>query len=395
MRLLLLIIALIAGLDLHQANAESCINTPRDEHRSADYELLSNWSAKDLQLLVDEYSYAQKFSQHQDALNGGFALGDVVYRQILTPGRSFGRNAVRSWKRAYLQSGHKEYTRRLKPMLRGRNLDQTLVAVAQDSCLRAPASGEVQAIDNCRFNFSAGLRPESEGLSVAPSRLTIVGGRCAPWPSRGLISRGHSVRCERSGNGGVMVTLGLTRGEPVQTMLPPLRVRKVPDEPVLEERTRPQVEVLSLYRSRDYRVVEHGRSCPTCRLYAADVRPSLPGATILAIGVASGGFSSWLRCPAGLRCGTYEFSPPDHRNVSSCAGQVSCRVWRLAEGDGEGYDTIQLTYEVREQVCRNCPRGVTFEEAHKRWERARQEAENPCEVFPDPPPQAIKVGTPR
>ena len=256
MKALPLTMAVFACLCLQQANSDPCITAPEDGQQSVNYELLSGWPARDLQLLVDEYTYAQKFSRHQDALDAGFAPGDVVYGEALIPGRSFGREAVRSWKRAYARAGHKEYIRRLLPILRGPSLDWTLVAVALDSCLRVPAWEEVQAIDNCRFTFSAGLRTGSEGLSVAPARVTVVGGRCAPWPSRLFTSKGDSVQYERSGNGSVMVTLGTTRGEPVHAMLAPLRVPRMLDEPVLEERKRPQIEVVSLYRSRDYRVIQ-------------------------------------------------------------------------------------------------------------------------------------------
>ncbi len=139
MKALPLTIAVFACLCLQQANSAPCIAAPQDGERSVNDELLSTWPARDLQLLVDEYTYAQMFSRHQDALDAGFAPGDVVYGQTLIPGRSFGREAVRSWKRAYARAGHKEYLRRLLPMLRGRSPDSTLVAVALDSCLRAPA----------------------------------------------------------------------------------------------------------------------------------------------------------------------------------------------------------------------------------------------------------------
>jgi len=64
-------------------------------------------------------------------------------------------------------------------------------------------------------------------------------------------------------------------------------------------------------------------------------------------------------------------------------------VWRLGEDEGQAYDTIQITFEAKRSICRNCPDGLTYDEARKRWEEARAEAANACEVFPDPPPQVL------
>jgi len=390
-RAALLVAVLFARGFLPDAKGESCLSPLEDgATASAGYELLAGWPVADLQLLVDEYAYGHNFSRHQDAFGAGFAPGDIAYGETLEPGGSFKRGAVRSWKKTYAETRRKDYVRRIQPLLRGITLDRTLIETAMHSCLRFPGWSKLTAKDNCRFAFSAGLREVSAGMPVSPLRLSVVGGRCSAWPSRPLRIAGQSVECERSGNGSVTVTLETTRGQPLRAMLPPLRVRKAPEEPVLEERVQSQLEVVSLYRSRDYRVVEHGRSCPTCRLYAADIRPSVPGATIVSIGVvSSGGSPGWVRCPGSLRCGTPEFSPPDQRNVSGCIGQSSCRVWRLGEDEGQAYDTIQITFEAKRSICRNCPDGLTYDEARKRWEEARAEAANACEVFPDPPPQVL------
>jgi hypothetical protein len=85
------------------------------------------------------------------------------------------------------------------------------------------------------------------------------------------------------------------------------------------------------------------------------------GETILrATTVASSG-EGWQRCPAGLRCGVYEFSPPDNPQLSGCAEAPGCRLWRLAETDAEASDLIQLIYQTLKLVCVNCPNGMDFE----------------------------------
>jgi hypothetical protein len=165
--------------------------------------------------------------------------------------------------------------------------------------------------------------------------------------------------------------------------------RRSLDEPVLEKgRSPPKIEVLTLYRSRDYRQIEFGRSCPTCRLLAADIRPSEPDATIRDVAVLSAAPSGhWFRCPAEWRCGVPEFSPPDERNVNGCAGRKVCRVWRLSDDESEGRDAVQITYDVDQTVCKNCPEGVDYASARKRWEAATSQAV--CEIFPDNPAQVF------
>ena len=154
---------------------------------------------------------------------------------------------------------------------------------------------------------------------------------------------------------------------------------------------RPKIEVLTLYRSRDYRQIEFGRACPTCRLLAADIRPSEPNATILDVAVVSTGPSGhWFRCPAGWRCGVPEFSPPDEPHVSGCAGRQVCRVWRLSDDESEARDTVQITYEADQAACRNCPEGVDYPSARKRWEAAMSQAQRACEAFPDRPRTALR-----
>jgi hypothetical protein len=194
----------------------------------------------------------------------------------------------------------------------------------------------------------------------------------------------------------VLVTLETSGMSVLKQTLAPLTARRIPDEPVLEDHvSTPAVEVLTLYRSRDYRLVELGRGCPACRLYAADIRPTRSDATILDVAVvSSGGSGNWQRCPAALKCGVPEFSPLDQRNFSGCAGQSACRVWRLAEDEGEARDAIQITYQSKEATCRNCPEGMDYATAHDRWEAAKAEGAAGCEVVPDSPVQILGKKSP-
>ena len=258
-----------------------------------------------------------------------------------------------------------------------------------DSCVSDGYWADIRAVDDCRFTFSAGLSPGKGSKSSArPTKFQIAGGRCQRWPNRTLGMTGTTVQCERSGNGSVSLVLETSDGI-LRKVLKPLPARRVPAEPVLEKaRSAPQVEVLTLYRSRDFRQIEFGRACPTCRLLAADVRPSEDNATIVDVAVVSTSTSShWHRCPAGWRCGVPEFSPPDEPQVSGCAGKQACRIWRLAEDEGEAHDAVQITYVADRTKCKNCPEGVDYATARKRWEAAKDQAPRTCQVFPDRPPQ--------
>jgi hypothetical protein len=378
------------------ATAQTCLFAPQEGAETREQVLLASWSADDLQLLVDEYAFSQTFTLHQEAVSAGFEVGDVVYGESISRDGIFQMQSVRTWKQTYARARRADFQQRVLPKLGTRRPDAALVKTALASCLRTPAWGKLRPLDNCRFAFSAGLATASQAMQVSPVKLNVIGGRCSRWPGRPLRVAGDSVQCERSGNGSVTVSLETTRGQLVRETLPALRVRQVPREPMLEQATATQIEVLALYRSRDYRVMQFGRSCPHCRLYAAEIRPSLPGASIISVGVVStSGGPGWLRCPASFRCGVAEFSPPDQRNASGCAGLSACRVWRLSEDDAEGQDTVQITYEGKVNRCRNCPEGVSYEEAHKRWQQAKAEAGDACPVFADPPPQSLSTSSVR
>jgi hypothetical protein len=256
---------------------------------------------------------------------------------------------------------------------------------------------QLKAMGDCRFTFAAGLSPAApKGMSPRPLKFRISGGRCERWPNRPLSASGASVQCARSGNGATTVILETTEGV-LKRVLAPLPARRIPDEPVLEQRpSSPQNEILTLYRSRDYRQVEFGRVCPNCRLLAADIRPTQPDATILEVAVVdSGGSPHWLRCPAAFRCGVPEFTPPNEPRASGCSGQRACRVWRLSDDESEGRDTVQITYQVSRATCKNCPEGVDYASARKRWETAKLQAERTCETLPNDPAQLFGGRTAR
>jgi hypothetical protein len=324
----------------------------------------------------------------------GFDYGDELYGETLKPSGVFDVRLVDAWKRGYGKSRRKDYLKRLAPQVDATRIDSALVAGILSSCLRQGPWAELIPLDDCRFSFSAGFSPmETAKPRPRSAKFAVNGGRCEPWPRGSLDAAGRTVQCSRSGNGGVTVSLETSDGSVLRKLLAPLPVRRVPDEPVrLDKQSEPITEVVALYRSRDYRSIEFGRSCATCRLLAADVRPSEPGATIVDIGVvASGGAGHWFRCPANLRCGAPEFSPPSERSVSGCAGLTACKVWRLTDDDLEGHDTIQITYRSTRAACKNCPEGMDFDAAHRNWEQAKTKAERACDVFPDSPPQVFAL----
>jgi hypothetical protein len=372
--------------------AESCLEERAGLVRNHDYSVIAGWSKGDLRLLLEEYSYLHQWMRHSDAVSAGFLYGDEVYAEALSPTGVFDPRRVDAWKAVYAKTRRADYVKRLGSQLDAHMLDKNLVAAVLDSCLRNGWWAELKPLDDCRFTFTAGFRPQGrKELGTQPIKFHVSGGRCDPWPNRPIDATGISVPCVRSGNGSATVTLEIGDGSVLKKQLAAVPVRRVPDEPVLEKRPAPrEIEVLTLYRSRDYRQIEFGRSCPSCRLLAADIRPTQPDATILDVAVVStGGSGHWFRCPAVSRCGVPEFSPPDQRNVSGCAGQRACRVWRLSDDEAEAQDAIQITYQAEKATCRNCPEAMDYASARRRWEGAKIQAERVCEIFPDSPAQVF------
>ena len=374
------------------AEAGSCLARPADAIDSDAYTVVAGWPPEDMQLLVNEFAFRHDWHKHSDAFAQGFGRGDEVYGESLTLGGEFDQRRVDAWKRSYIKKHQVDYLKRLAPHVGKLRIDRELVAALLSSCLRRGVWAVVEPMDDCQFKFSAGLWPEQRRKADAlPVRFGVSGGRCEPWPNQPLTSAETAVSCVRSGNGGTKVTLELADGTVVGKTLAPLVARRLPDEPLLENRSAskaPEIEVITLFRSRDYRQVQPGRGCPTCRLLAADVRPSQAGAMIVDIGVVSSTNSGhWFRCPAGLRCAVPEFSPTDQRNVS---GQQACRVWRLTDDDAEAQDAIQITYQAQTESCKNCPQGMDYLAAHKSWEEAKERAQKGCEDFADLPVQVMQ-----
>lgn len=275
--------------------------------------------------------------------------------------------------------------------------DQTGKQNDVDSCVSKGYWADIRSVDDCRFTFSAGLLAAVDNKpSAQPTKFRVSGGRCERWPNRPLTAGGTTVQCVRTGNGSTAVALETVEGV-LRKVLEPVPARSLPPEPTLEKtRSTPQIEILTLYRSRDFRQIEFGRACPTCRLLAADVKPSEPNATIQDISVVSSGPPNhWFRCPAGWRCGVPEFSPPDEPKVGGCAGRQVCRLWRLADDEGEARDAVQITYTAERTTCKNCPAGVDYPTARKRWEAAKDQAVRTCEAFPDRPAQLFPASPAR
>jgi hypothetical protein len=378
------------SVSLTSARAESCLSQSADT--SELHRLLAPFSAAQLQLLVDEFAYMRRFSSHAQALRSGFAVGDRVYGESLAYGVTFGKDSAVKWRRSYAEGRRALYAHKVAPLLKGRAPDVAMVQVALDSCLRTPAWSRLTGSDNCRFSFSAGLRETNKDAQILPTRLSVVGGRCARWPAGPLHTAGETIQCERSGDGSVTVELETQAGISLREVVPALQVAKLPEEPVQDVQRVVQTEVLGLYRSRDYRLMELGRGCMTCRLYVAEFAPSAPGATIVWVDVVSNsGGPDWLRCPAGLRCGVPEFSTREQRLVSGCTGSSACRIWRLSEEGERGQDVVQMTFEAPKAVCRNCPQGMSYEQAHERWQAAVAEINaRACREFADPPAQDLR-----
>jgi hypothetical protein len=382
---------LLVGLP--RVAADVCQLRPPNVQARGVYAVVSHWSASELQLLVDEYAYRQKWGVHREAVEGGFLYGDLVFGETLTPEGVFNLGHVRAWKSEYANRRRKQYIDGLQPQLANYPLDRDLIQTVLISCLRSSLWTKLSATDGCHFTFTAGVLALQPSQQVLPVELKVSGGRCEAWPDRPLDTRGQMVQCVRSGNGSVTLGLAATHAATVQQMLPPLRARAHPPEPMLEQgMSKPSIEVLALYRARDYQAVGFGQSCPSCKLFAADFHPSRPDAVIVDVSVVSTADASrWLRCPASYRCGTPEFSPPDQRNVSGCSGLKACRVWRLSSEDAVGWDTIQITSIAPESVCANCPEGMDYAAAHKQWEeQSRAYGWVECSVFPDPPAQVFR-----
>jgi len=365
------------------------------------YVALTNSSKREFSLLLDEYMSVHRWTQHSEAVSAGFRYGDRVYGDVLKRGGRFKAEKTAAWRRGYTKAGagRSQFRAEFGSKVDMAPVDSAVVDWVLHVCLARKTWSEVRVIDGCRFVFAAGLQlddwagapNDSSKVVVQPVRFEVRGGRCGRWPRRPLSEKGDAVECVRSGDAAVDLELNTDWAGEARQTLAPLPATAVPPEPVQRSKlTEPVSEVISLWRSRDYRLQQLGRGCPTCALYSADIRPSGPAAVILRAETVSSNGAGWRPCPAGLRCGVYEFSPPDNPRLSGCAGLPVCRVWRLAETEAEGSDVIQLTFQKPEVVCVNCPDNVDFETAHRQWEAMRGRARARCEVFAGSPAQLFK-----
>jgi hypothetical protein len=359
------------------------------------YLKLADLPNRELHLLLSEYMFAHSWTTHAEAVAAGFHLGDRVYGQVLMSGSKFRPDKTDAWRRTYKMSDRKGFLKEFRANVDPAALSPAVVDWALHVCLAGEIRSKVKILNECRFVFGVevGL-DDTLPLTVRPLRLEVHGARCANWPRRPLSTQGDEVQCVRSGDG--MVTLELTtdRAGVTRQSLPAVNHAEVPPEPVQEQNaSRPESEVIMLSRSRDYLLLQLGKGCPHCALYAADVRPSQPGAVILRATTVSSTRGGWQPCPAGLRCGVQEFSAPDNSLVGGCEGLAVCRVWRLAETDAEASDVIQLDYQkASKSTCLNCPRNMDFEAAHKQWVELREKALARCDTFADSPAQTITPG---
>jgi hypothetical protein len=367
------------------SHADTC--APPPGKTGEPYATLAGVSKREHDLLLSEYMFGHRWSKHADAVSAGFRNGDRVYGQVLRPGGRFSPDRTAAWRAAYAKSERPRFQARLESRLSMKTVDRRVVNWILEACLESGVWSEIRVLNQCRFVFYAGLVSVAAGRVVQPVRFEAHGGRCERWPERPLSAKGGGVQCVRSGRA-VSVVLQTDRAGAERGELAALASESLPPEPVQETKlAEPVSEAVRLSRSGDFRLRQLGRGCPTCALYSADIRPPAPEARILWADTVTSSGPGWERCPAGLRCGVNEFTPPDDPRARGCGGSSECRVWRLAEGEGEASDVVQVTYQTPEVVCVNCPEGMDYEQAHGRWKKLKDQAGNRCEPFADGPPQ--------
>jgi hypothetical protein len=357
------------------------------------YTTLAALPARDLQIVLEEYAFQRKWGRHADALSAGFAEGDRVYGEALKRGSRFDARRQAQWRSAYEKAGHADYRGRIAARFNPATLSAPVVDWIMRSCIRTRLWSRAAASDACRVRFSAGLSGlEARSARVMPATFRVTGGRCDPWPTGALSIEGVTVNCVRSDSAELKIELQTDRaGRAEQRLLPPPPMEVGPEPREETKLSEPVAEAISLHRSLDFRLIRLGVGCPGCGLYAADVRPPQADAVILSAATVSSRGSGWRRCPADLRCGVQEFSPPDNPSLSGCSGVPVCRVWRLAESAAEGADVVQLTYQRPETVCVNCGEETDFRAAHSRWLKAAETARTRCETVADASPQVFRA----
>jgi len=319
----LVALTLLLAPALARAGLDPCLESLACAHRQAAVAMLDGWSVGALGPLLEEYAFRHAWLAHRDAIAAGFAVGDRVNGDRLAPDRVFDPAAVARWREEYAQQRRARFLQRSGGSLDARALAPAIVLALSGGCLGSGGWGAVRLTSQCEFTFRAGYRGEGRSLAaITPMRLEAAGARCTAWPAGTLRASGASVTCVRSGTKPAIVRLMMRDGPAIERPLPVRGQTAVPPEPHREtKRSGPKFESMSLYHSRDYRVIERSERCPGCDLYAADFGPSVAGATILGVGFVSGSVrDGWQRCPAAMLCAAPEFSPPDRRNVTGCAG---------------------------------------------------------------------------
>jgi len=367
--------------------ADSCAGPPPD--LGEPYTTLTGLPARELQVALDEYAFQRTWSRHAQALSAGFAEGDRVYGETLKRGRNFDAQRQAQWRRAYEKQGHTEYLEHIGARLNMAALKAPVVDWILRSCIRPRLWSTASSTGACRAGVAFGLAGlEARNAHVVPRSFRVTGGRCESWPGGELTVQGTTVECVRSGNSELKVELQTNDAGRLEQQIPPPRQPDAGPEPRQETRlSEPVSEAISLHRALDYHLIRVGAGCPSCGLYAADVRPSHADALIVSVATVSSRGSGWRRCPADLRCGVQEFSPPDNPSLSGCSDVPVCRVWRLAESNVEGADVVQITYHHPEQVCVNCGEETDFNAAFSRWQKAAEAARTRCDVVPEAAPQ--------
>lgn len=359
------------------------------------YATLAALSKRELQLVLDEYAFLHKWTKQTEAVAAGFRRGDRVYGEVLKGTGGFSVEGMGRWRRTYEKSARSEFLERLQPKVDVSTIHPQVVTWALRDCIANKTWSRVRVIDDCRFVFTAGLAADAAGSKVKPLGLEVSGARCGAWPERPLTVKGEAVQCVRTGSEPVLLRINTDQGGASTQRLPRVAEKEVPPEPLQRATVgKPVSEVISLWRSRDYRLVQLGKGCPGCGLYSAELRPSDPGAVVVSVATVSSSGAGWQRCPANLRCGVYEFSPVDNAMVSGCTGVSACRIWRLAETDVDASDVVQVTWQRSGSECVNCPAGTDFATAHQQWEKIRDRALASCRMGNDEGAQPVP-GVPR
>ena len=183
------------------AQADTCVVPVADSGEP--YVTLATLRKDELRTLLNEYMFKHSWATHSEAVAAGFRYGDRVYGQILRTGGKFGANETAAWRRVYESSARARPLEQLRSKGRVASVDGPVVRWMLDACLGTRTWSRLKVIDECRFEFEAGLQTDgAQELSVHPLALRVSGGRCTAWPDRPLSTKGTHADCIRSGRRG-------------------------------------------------------------------------------------------------------------------------------------------------------------------------------------------------